>query len=396
MAIESSNITAASRGAGTHSVANTGAGVGTTGGDASSEFSGVLGGLVAAADAGATGADGTTGATVVPERDEVTSDSVSAAVLPDSTQTLSLVAEMVAQTQGLTVMTADVPALGVTIAGQNGAGAGSFGPAALPANSRLPEPVALAMLPTDAGPVFKPMVQTQTGSEMSDPPVATTLPTTASDHASAAKHDVRLLLAAQLARQSAPEVALFQPPVVVSAEAVLPAGKDQAASPTFTGVGLSAGTQQVLDRLGISIDQGVAQATAVVADTQVAETVSYWVTQGVHNAELTLDGVGGEPVAVHIELDGDQAQVDFRSDQPQVRQMLEAASAQLKSLLLSQGLQLSGVSVGSFGQGGHPSDARASRPPTARLVALPAVDHVAAATTRVAGSVIGGALDMYV
>lgn len=96
----------------------------------------------------------------------------------------------------------------------------------------------------------------------------------------------------------------------------------------------------------------VTPTSAAVPDTQIAETVSYWVTHGVQNAELTLDGLGGEPVKVRISLDGDQAQVDFLSNQIEVRQVLESASAQLKELLSSEGLQLTGMSVGTSGQGG--------------------------------------------
>ena len=86
--------------------------------------------------------------------------------------------------------------------------------------------------------------------------------------------------------------------------------------------------------------------------TQVADKVSYWVTQGIQNAELKLDGFGAEPVEVSIFLKGGEAHVGFRSDQPEVRQMLEGALSQLKDALDREGVLLSGVTVGGSGANG--------------------------------------------
>ena len=86
--------------------------------------------------------------------------------------------------------------------------------------------------------------------------------------------------------------------------------------------------------------------------TQVADKVSYWVTQGIQNAELKLDGFGTEPVEVSIFLKGGEAHVGFRSDQPEVRQMLEGALSQLKDALDREGVLLSGVTVGGSGANG--------------------------------------------
>jgi hypothetical protein len=87
------------------------------------------------------------------------------------------------------------------------------------------------------------------------------------------------------------------------------------------------------------------------AQMQVADKVSYWVTQGVQNAQLKLDGFGDEPVEVSIVLKGGEAHVGFRSDQPEVRQMLEGALGQLKDSLQREGVVLSGVTVGGSGTG---------------------------------------------
>jgi len=164
--------------------------------------------------------------------------------------------------------------------------------------------------------------------------------------------------------------------------------------PVRTGLEGAAGGA-VADRLGISPTYEIAAASAVVPDTPVAETVSYWATQGVQNAELTLDGLGNEPVEVRISIDGDQTQVDFRSNQPDVRQALESASAQLKSMLSGEGLQLTGMSVGTSGQGNTPSEGRQPRP-SPRQATVVAMEPVQTATTRPGNPSVGRALDLYV
>jgi len=151
----------------------------------------------------------------------------------------------------------------------------------------------------------------------------------------------------------------------------------------------------VADRLGISPTYEVAAASAVVPDTQVAETVSYWAANGVQNAELTLDGFGNDPVEVRISVDGDQAQVDFRSNQPDVRQALEGASAQLRTMLSGEGLQLTGMSVGTSSRGNTQSDGRQPKP-APRQAAVVSMEPVRASAARTSNPAVGRALDLYV
>lgn len=87
-------------------------------------------------------------------------------------------------------------------------------------------------------------------------------------------------------------------------------------------------------------------------DTYVAEQVSYWISNGVQNAELKLDDLGNNPVEVSIRMHGNEAHVAFRTDELQTRTALENASLHLKNLLQSEGVILSGVSVGTTGSGG--------------------------------------------
>ncbi len=126
----------------------------------------------------------------------------------------------------------------------------------------------------------------------------------------------------------------------------------------FSGLAASAGVegawghQALLGGSRVSASAVLASTPAQPLESMVADTVSYWTTQGVQNAELTLDGFGDEAVAVRISLKGDQAHIGFRTDQPEIRQMLEGALAHLKEALKSEGLVLSGVSVGSSSQNG--------------------------------------------
>lgn len=115
-------------------------------------------------------------------------------------------------------------------------------------------------------------------------------------------------------------------------------------------------SQDRLQPLGVTA-AGASDAGQQMADAQyrnpedvVAEQVSYWINQKRQGAELTLDGGQGQPVAVSISMNGNEAHVVFRSDQAATREMLNGALPELKSLLQSEGLILSGVSVGA-GQG---------------------------------------------
>ena len=139
----------------------------------------------------------------------------------------------------------------------------------------------------------------------------------------------------------------------------------------------------------------VSAPSALVPDSSVAETVSYWVTHGVQNAELKLEGFGGDPVEVSISINGDQAQIGFRTDQADVRQVLEGATSHLKELLMSEGLQLSGVSIGSSGKEGANSGEQRQRQ-DAKRVLFAKTEVVRPLTSRVVGSSVGRSLDLFV
>lgn len=135
----------------------------------------------------------------------------------------------------------------------------------------------------------------------------------------------------------------------------------------------------------------------LMTEMQVAEQVSVWVSRGVQNAELELDGLGEGTVNVNISLQGQEARVEFRADQVQTRQVLEDSMPHLRELLAREGLVLSGMSVGSSGadgaagrqpQGGRPG----SRQTMVAVPELPAAASAAAARTGASGR----AVDLFV
>ena len=125
------------------------------------------------------------------------------------------------------------------------------------------------------------------------------------------------------------------------------------------------------------------------AEEQVAEQVAYWVNQKTQNAELTLTR-DGQPVEVSVSLSGNEAHVSFRSDQAQTRELLDQSMAQLSDLLRSEGLVLSGMTVGtSSGQqrdgAGDSSERQSGRREGGRQA------QVVAATPRGSTSLLRGA-----
>ena len=138
-----------------------------------------------------------------------------------------------------------------------------------------------------------------------------------------------------------------------------------------------------------------ADASMLSLESMVADTVSHWVTQGVQNAELKLDGLGSEPVEVRISLHGDEAHIGFRTDQPEIRQLLEGAAAHLKDLLASEGLVLSGVSVGTSGQNGAGTQERPDRPGV-RQARLTTTDAPSTESAQRAHHAVGRAVDIFV
>lgn len=133
-------------------------------------------------------------------------------------------------------------------------------------------------------------------------------------------------------------------------------------------------------------------------EMMVAEQVSYWISGKVQNAELRLDVLGRQPVDVSISMKGGEAQIEFRTDQPQARQVLEGAVAHLEDLLKQEGLSLGGVFVGSSGQQRHGAQPSPERPVDSevRQVRVDVAQAGASLKTSVGRPVAGRSVDLFV
>lgn len=115
------------------------------------------------------------------------------------------------------------------------------------------------------------------------------------------------------------------------------------------GLGAGAGTVD-----GLAPGQEVTAAGAAQPDQANAETVSYWVQGGVQNARMRLDDATGGPLDVSIALKGEQATLDFRTDQADLRSALGESAPALRDMLAEQGMQLAGYTVGGQSPDGAP------------------------------------------
>jgi flagellar hook-length control protein FliK len=138
-------------------------------------------------------------------------------------------------------------------------------------------------------------------------------------------------------------------------------------------------------------------AATPVPSAALAHKLHYWVAGGVQSAALQLDAFGGGAVDVHIAVRGEEAYVEFRSDQAQARKLLLDAMPQLKELLAGEGLLLSGGFVGGSAQ--QPAEGGAARPDRfagARSAAQARVATVAAVAPTPVRRAAGAAIDLFV
>jgi flagellar hook-length control protein FliK len=140
----------------------------------------------------------------------------------------------------------------------------------------------------------------------------------------------------------------------------------------------------------------VQDAGGVSPDMQVAQQVTYWISQDIQNAELKLDGLGKHAVEVSISMNGNEAHVTFRTDELQARTMLEGAAMHLKDLLQSEGLVLSGVSVGTSGGGDAGGEDRKQRQGNRQAGIVPITVAAADARRMPMAGATGRTLDLFV
>ena len=174
-------------------------------------------------------------------------------------------------------------------------------------------------------------------------------------------------LAAAVVQRSAPEGAL--PSALAAQAAPLPPAE---AALLARGSGERMGPEGVpgvwsSGHAGPEATPGADAAPAVLepgqtpAEEALAEQVAYWVSENLQNAELTVTH-DGQPVEVSVSMSGKEAHIVFGSDQSETRELLDASMAQLRDLLHSEGLILSGVTVGGSGARNADTDGGADTP----------------------------------
>lgn len=86
----------------------------------------------------------------------------------------------------------------------------------------------------------------------------------------------------------------------------------------------------------------------------LADTVNRWVERSLKLAELTVPAAGQDMLQVRIELNGQEATVQFLTDHVQYREALNSQIDHLSDRLADQGLKLTGSSVGHGGAQNSP------------------------------------------
>ena len=187
-----------------------------------------------------------------------------------------------------------------------------------------------------------------------------------------AKADWRSNLAMQGGANSVASAALGEIGAWAKGSGNVPRSGDRAVPrPSFVPAGAAlAGswTQQAMtDATAVNPTSYSPDLSSSSPDTAVAEKLNYWISRGVQNAELKLDAFGGGTVQVNIAMSGLDAQVEFRSDQPEARRLLTDAMPQLRDMLKNEGLSLSGGFVGTSAQSDPGSQEQRSQAQSARI-----------------------------
>lgn len=134
----------------------------------------------------------------------------------------------------------------------------------------------------------------------------------------------------------------------------------------------------------------------VPVENYVADQVSYWISKDIQSASLQLDGLGTDPVQVQISMQGNEAYVTFNTDELQAREALENAREQLQNMLQSQGITLTGMSIGGQGTGDQKGQERDSSQSDRKQSVKPTVEASPRQNEPKVGQSSGSTLDLFV
>lgn len=161
-------------------------------------------------------------------------------------------------------------------------------------------------------------------------------------------------------------------------------------------VGAWSGGVTALDGARLDVP-AVAPDAGLTTEMHVAEQVRYHVGRGAQSAELEVEGIDERPIHVSIDLQGQDARIEFRAEQAQTRQVLQDAMPHLREMLEREGLTLAGMSVGSSGpQGGQEQPAERGRASLRQGQVETVVEGPAPAAGARSALPSGRSLDLYV
>ncbi len=120
-----------------------------------------------------------------------------------------------------------------------------------------------------------------------------------------------------------------------------------------------------------------------------------WISGDLRNAELTVEGISNGSIEVSINMHGNQTHVAFRTDEDQARSLLEATALSLKETLATEGIELSGVSIGFTDSGSGQPQHQAPRREVVHAFDRLKSDSVQSAVRSVIGK-SDSRLDVYV
>lgn len=123
------------------------------------------------------------------------------------------------------------------------------------------------------------------------------------------------------------------------------------------GLGGDAGQGEAAGRNDTPREDGTQPWTAAAEETEV----THWGAGHVRHASLRVGGEGEEAIDIRLQMQGQEVQVGFATDDAQTRELLrEQAPQVLGELLERSGVALGGVSVGAQGQPGQQNGSEAS------------------------------------
>ncbi|WP_431261110.1 flagellar hook-length control protein FliK [Roseateles chitinivorans] len=123
-----------------------------------------------------------------------------------------------------------------------------------------------------------------------------------------------------------------------SFEALLAAAQQTGAASSTSGADATSATQAPSVPLSHPLD-------SPDFAPELSASVSLLIQDGVHEAQLQLNPTEMGPVSINIQLDGQQAQVNFHAQHAATREVLERSLPDLAAALQAQGLTLSGGGV---------------------------------------------------